>query len=247
MYKGLLTATILTLGSTAFAGPQTICGPDDDRALSYESKVGRLAVQGEHKGCTLTMISESCGISAGHCLPVLEKAEFNTPISIDDEPQASDAKDVYLIDKDSIVHEHAGPGKDWAVFNVKPNAITGNLPGSVQGFHTVSFDTPSKGALLSITGYGRDNDDADKNFAQQSHMGNLESVGGTWRGPAVLQHTVDTMGGNSGSSIIDETSGQIVGVHTHGGCRSTGGANMGTLISAHEEFKAAIRACLNRE
>ena len=244
MYKGLLTGISLTLSLTAFSSPTTICGEEDDRALSFDARIGRLAVEGEHKGCTVTMISANCGISAGHCLSVLENAEFNTPGSINGEPQASKIEDTYQIDKGSILHEDSGAGNDWAVFKFKENSITGKLPGEVQGYYDVSFETPSTGDVLRITGYGRDSEDLGKNFAQQSHTGELESLG-SWYRESAFKYTVDTMGGNSGSSVINEATQEIVGIHTHGGCRSSGGANTGTLISAHEELKAAIRACLN--
>lgn len=246
MYKGLLTTLILTLTSTATAGVKTICGPNDDRVPSFESKIGRLSVKGKHLGCTATLISDNCAITAGHCKEVLEIAEFNTPASVDGKPQGSASEDVYEIDQDSIKHQDEGPGKDWAVFKFKRNAITGKLPGELQGHYNVSFSTPKKGIELMITGYGRDSADAERNFAQQTNTGNLESVGSIWRGKSVLEHTVDTMGGNSGSSIIDVENDEIIGIHTHGGCHSSGGSNMGTLIAKHSELKAAIKACLGR-
>src|SRR5690554_7675225 len=116
MYKGLLTALLLTFCSTAMAATKSICGPADDRALSFDPHIGRLAVAGDNKGCTVTMISDDCAISAGHCLEVLEQAEFNTPISSDGNPQPADERDTYLIDQESIVYQDEGPGKDWAVF-----------------------------------------------------------------------------------------------------------------------------------
>lgn len=246
MYKGLLTTLILILASTASAGVKTICGPSDDRTPSFDAKVGRLSVKGKHLGCTATMISDSCAITAGHCEEVLEIAEFNTPASVDGKPQASALEDVYEIDQSSIVKENAGPGKDWAVFKFKRNEITGKLPGELQGHYNVSFKTPKRGIELVITGYGRDTADADRNFAQQTNSGLLKGVGSIWRGKTVLEHTVDTMGGNSGSSIINSENDEIIGIHTHGGCHSSGGANMGTLISKHSELKAAIKACLGR-
>ncbi len=177
---------------------------------------------------------------------MLEIAEFNTPVSQDGKPQGSNAQDVYEIDQFSIKSENAGPGKDWAVFKFKRNVITGKYPGELQGHYNVSFRTPKKGIELMITGYGRDAADAERNFAQQTNTGRLELAGSIWRGPSVLEHTVDTMGGNSGSSIINVETDEIIGIHTHGGCHSSGGANMGTLISKHSELKKAIKACLGR-
>ncbi|MEX0798720.1 MAG: trypsin-like serine protease [Bacteriovoracaceae bacterium] len=246
MYKGLLTGICLTLSLTVFASPESICGEEDDRAPSFNHKVGRLAVEGQHKGCTVTMISDDCAISAGHCLPVLEIAEFNTPASIGGKPQPSKLEDVYMIDKDSIVLEDKGPGKDWAVLKIKRNHLTGKLPGEVQGHYDVSFQTPAKGSMLRITGYGADSPDDERHFAQQTHTGKFRGLA-AWYGKAAFKHTVDTMGGSSGSSILDENTGEIIGIHTHGGCRTNGGANMGTMISKHKKLKAAIKACLNRK
>tara|TARA_B100001971_G_scaffold215185_1_gene259355 strand:- start:24913 stop:25656 length:744 start_codon:yes stop_codon:yes gene_type:complete len=246
MFKGLCLVFILSLTSiSALASEKSICGANDDRIVSFENKIGRLYMDESHKGCTVTMISETCGISAGHCLPVLKYAEFNTPLSEEGQAQASDPRDMYPVIESSIKYQDEGPGKDWAVFKLGANSITGKLPGAVQGYHDVSFKRPSRGTTLRITGYGRDNDDPDKNFAQQTNTGKLKTVGSIFFGSTMLTHTVDTMGGNSGSTIINEKTQEVIGVHTHGGCAVDGGSNKGTLISAHAELKAAIRACLN--
>lgn len=247
MNKGLFFIIILSLTLTsAFAGQKSICGENDDRIVSFENKIGRLFADETHKGCTVTMISDTCGITAGHCLPVLKFAEFNTPLSVNGQAQASDPRDVYPVDESSIVHEDGGPGKDWAVLKLKANEITGKLPGQVQGFYDVDFAQPSRGTTLRITGYGRDNDDADRNFAQQTNTGKLVGTGSIFFGRTIMTHTVDTMGGNSGSTIINERTQKVIGIHTHGGCRETGGSNKGTLISTSTELKQAIRACLRK-
>jgi V8-like Glu-specific endopeptidase len=52
-------------------------------------------------------------------------------------------------------------------------------------------------------------------------------------GNQILYNDIDTLGGNSGSGILHETSGQIVGVHTNGGCNAAGtGSNFGMRITA---------------
>lgn len=246
MIKGLIISVSLLTAAQTFASTKSICG-EDDRVLSFNPKVGRLSVDGKHKGCTATLISDSCAITAGHCEPVFERAEFNTPVSIDNEPQASDKKDLYLIDKATIVSQNDGPGKDWAVFKFQPNSITGKLPGQVQGNYNVSFKSIRKGQKLTIIGYGLDDGDLDKNFAQQINHGKIVGLGDAMYGRSVLKHVVDTMGGNSGSSILDQKTENIVGIHTHGGCRSNGGYNMGTIISRHKELMNAIKKCLATE
>lgn len=243
MIKGILISITLLAASLSFASTKSICG-QDDRVLSFNAKIGRLSQDGDHKGCTATMISDSCAITAGHCKPVLVRAEFNTIPSQDNEPQASDLKDVYYIDQDSIESNDGGPGDDWAVFKFKPNTITGKLPGVAQGNYNVSFEKIKVGMKVEITGYGADNGDLDKHFAQQYHYGKIAELGDSMYGDSVMRHIVDTMGGNSGSSIIRQDTQEIIGIHTHGGCRSWGGSNMGTIISRHAKLMKAIKSCL---
>jgi V8-like Glu-specific endopeptidase len=248
MLKGLILGTfIVSLANVSFAAQKSICGQTDDRVLSFDAKIGRLSIQDKHKGCTVTMISESCGITAGHCYEVLELAEFNTPESVNNEPQPSNAKDVYYVDKSSIVYEDGGPGNDYAVLRFQPNKITKKLPGQAQGYYNVSFSSVKSNQKISITGYGVDDGDLRRNFAQQFHNGNIIALGDQDYGDSVIKHTVDTMGGNSGSTIINEDTNEIIGIHTHGGCSSAYGYNMGTLISKHTKLKQAIKKCLASE
>jgi len=48
--------------------------------------------------------------------------------------------------------------------------------------------------------------------------------------PDKISYSVDSLGGSSGSGILND-SGSLVGVHTNGGCSATGGANSGWTIS----------------
>lgn len=47
----------------------------------------------------------------------------------------------------------------------------------------------------------------------------------------LITHSVDTMPANSGSPMIWEANGLTVGIHTAGGCTSTGGSNAATRFS----------------
>lgn len=247
MLKRIFTASIIFTSLNCFAKPQTICGPTDDRRLSFEPTIGRLSEEDGNKGCTVTLIGNSCALTAGHCKRVLIKAEFNTPESYDGKPMPSAKEDVYYIDQGSIISQDDGPGKDWAVLKFTPNQHTGKLPGQVQGYKNVSFEKLKKDLRVRITGYGYDSKDSSANFAQQTHTGRILSVGGIFFDRTVLSHTVDTMGGNSGSTIVNENTQEVVGIHTHGGCRKTSGSNRGTIISRHKELKEAIYRCLVSE
>ena len=243
MLKGIKLAVILSLTSTTvFANPKTICGDTDDRIASNASEIGRVSIPDKNKGCTFTMISKSCAITAGHCSEYLEVASFNVPESVDYVPRASKPEDMYEVIPSSVMYQDDGPGKDWAVMKLRPNSITGQYPGDVQGFMDVQFTRPKRGSMIRITGYGRDNDTPEGNFAQQTHAGQIKGLGGFFG--AMMSHVADTMGGNSGSAIVSEDTGKIVGIHTHGGCTSTGGSNKSTVIAKHQELIAAIKLCL---
>lgn len=246
MTKTLLLSAAMLCSLNTYASNKSICGNNDDRRLSFEPRVGRLSTLNDNKGCTATLISDSCAITAGHCKTVMIRAEFNTPASIGGVPQPSAKEDVYLIDQDSIEMQDAGPGKDWAVFKFKPNKYTNKLPGQVQGYYDVRFKRVTKGKKIRITGYGVERGDATGNFAQQTHTGNLKTVG-TLINRTHLRHTADTTGGNSGSSVILEATQEIIGIHSHAGCSAAGGANQGTLLHKHKKLVAAIKACLNSD
>lgn len=221
---------------------KSICGGNDDRMPSTEARVARIRQESARAGCTVTMIGSSCAVSAGHCTTTFGIAEFNTPVSRNGRIQESDPEDVYNVDSESVVYNNGGQGKDWAVLRLQENEITGKLPGDVQGNYNVSFDSPAIGDMIRITGYGAA-DGADRNFAQQTHTGLIDNL--TRSG--ILRHIADTMGGNSGSSILLEATQEIIGIHTHGGCWSRGGSNAGTLIAANTEFQEAITSCLQWE
>jgi len=130
-----LTLGLLICLNTAFAGEKTICGTQDDRTPSFNPKVARVLEATAPAGCTLTMIGRTCAISAGHCLPTFELAEFNTPLSQDGQIQHPEPEDIYEVDKDSIVSKNGGQGNDYAVLRLKANRVTGKLAGDQQGMY----------------------------------------------------------------------------------------------------------------
>ena len=126
-------------------------------------------------------------------------------------------------------------GNDWAVFQVLPNTQTGLMPIDAQGAAFTVSNTASP-STVRITGFGVDGPpprfgnppprNAD-NQTQQTHTGTLtENSGGPNAG--TLRYAVDTQGGNSGSPVIVEGTDTTIGIHTNGGCGTSGGTNAGT-------------------
>ena len=212
----------------------SICGPNDDRAPSSDSRVARIMPI----GCTGWLISDcgGCYVTAGHCTGNIQVAQFNVPQSNSNgslnQPPASDQ---YPIDGSSVQSNGGqGVGNDWAVFGTFSNSNTGQDAADVQGpgFDLATSIPSTSGSSIRITGHGTDSGSA--NQTQQTHVGPFVNNGGT-----AVGYVTDTTGGNSGSPVIHEQSGLAIGVHTHGGCGSGGGNNWGTQIT-RADFQAAI-------
>lgn len=235
-----LILSINTLGNN-----KTLCGTEDNRVLSKDTKVGRVFMDMKAQGgCTATLISKDCVITAGHCADILGYVEFNTGESKDFKTFRSKPEDIYPVLMHTIRYNYVGIGQDWAVAKLESN-INGKDAGDVQGFYDIEFNRPKDGTPLRITGYGIDRVNGNKNMAQQTASGNLLKLPED-KGTYIISHTVDTMGGSSGSSIINVDTNKIIGVHTNGGCGVTQGTNSGTYIT-RTGFKRAILECINGE
>ncbi|GAB4300445.1 MAG: hypothetical protein Kow0098_27840 [Ignavibacteriaceae bacterium] len=214
------------------ANTESICGPTDDRISSNNPKTGRLL----NIGCTAWIIPNGKLVSAGHCLSsgagLASTLEFNVPPSLPNGTiQHPGPEDQYATIGSSFQFTDGGIGNDWGVFEVSPNTITGLMPKEAQGDYWVLAQDLGP-TNIRITGYGVD--DGEDNQTQQTHVGpNAGSTGTTMR------YQTDTQGGNSGSPVIDDATGRSVGVHTHGGCTSSGGNNSGTSLF-HANFWAAV-------
>ncbi|MEW6055338.1 MAG: trypsin-like serine protease [Bdellovibrionota bacterium] len=220
---------------------ETICGSTDERAPSKSKPIARMMkVENGAGGCTGTMIGLTCMVSAGHCKSYLNFAQFNVPPSDDQgKVRYPEPSDQYPVSK-VYGYQNDGPGNDWAVYRLRPNPVSEKLPGEVQGFLKARKEVPQVGAAIRITGYGSDDDEPNRNFAQQTLTGPIVGIGGS-----EMRHAVDTMPGNSGSSIVLEETQEVIGIHTHGGCdTASGSANSGTVLAKHAKFMQAVAQCL---
>ena len=206
---------------------QTICDSTDDRILSTDPRSARLLPI----GCTGWLIDDCarCLLTAGHCTGSLQVVEFNVPLSdssgnlVHPPPE-----DQYAVDPASLqTNGGAGVGNDWGYFGTFANAVTGLTAYQAQGAaFSLSLPPTPSGNDIRITGYGTDSSPPERNQVQQTNVGPLVVSNPT----ADVGYRTDTTGGNSGSPVIWEQTGDAVGIHTHGGCSSTGGNNWGTAV-----------------
>jgi V8-like Glu-specific endopeptidase len=117
-------------------------------------------------------------------------------------------------------------GLDMAVCRV------GGSPGTIHGWSEVSTTNASVGDMLAIIGHPAGQ-------PKRIEAGPATQIsGGTIR-----YDDIDTLGGNSGSGILHSPSGRIVGVHTNGGCNTSGtGSNSGVAIAAFVAASPTLQA-----
>ncbi len=214
-------------GEPALELPQTICGTVDDRQPVVDERVARGG-----SGCTAWIINDMNGgfLSAGHCASAVSSLlRFNVPPSLaNGSNQQPPVADQFPVDAASLQSQSGGIGFDYSYLGVLPNSEHGLLPFQRYGVRftlaTTPPPTPPPAMTIRISGYGSAS--GVRNNVLQTHTGPYSSFSGSR-----LQYRVDTTGGNSGSPVIRDDNGHAIGIHTHGGCTSTGGANSGTAIS----------------
>ena len=217
----------VTVGIQDFEESQ--CGGLDDRVPSSDPRSGRLL----SIGCTGWIINdtENCMLTAGHCGPSGSYVlQFNVPASNSNGSLNNPApEDQYSVDAASIqTNGGSGIGDDYAYFGCFPNSNTGLTPFETQGsaFNIVNPPTYQNGQQIRITGFGVDFNDNTRNQTQQTHLGPRVNTSLSTE----VEYQTDTEGGNSGSPVILESTGDAIGIHTHGGC-STSAGNHGTGIN----------------
>ncbi len=202
------------------------CGPSDNRVLSSDPRAARALPI----GCSAWIFDDCthCMGTAGHCSgSSLSVIQFNVPLSssngsLNNPPP----EDQYAVDAVSRQAVNGGVGNDWGYFGVFPNTNTGLTPFQKQGasYHLQPPPAFNPSQQIRITGYGTDSSPLTHNQVQQTHFGPWALFSGSQ-----LSYQTDTEGGNSGSPVIHEPTGNVIGVHTHGGCSTGGsGANSGT-------------------
>lgn len=228
---------LFALGS---AQPQSIC-ERDDRLPADAAAVGVVrSTSGKipEQFCTVTLVSDSCAVTAGHCLHVLERAYFQDPAGRMNSLAEDLSESSYRVNTASIHALQSRIGNDWAVFRLEPNEITGLLPGKVHGFVEIELqDKALPLGGLELTAYSR----RENTFESLSSTGRVLFEDGT-----ILFHDLDTSAGNSGALIFNSENRKAVAIHTHGGC-NTMKNNKATIIARVPNLVKSLKSCIASE
>ncbi len=219
----------------------SICGPTDDRVLSSDPRACRI-----NSSCTAWLFSPYAVGTAGHCMSSTsgQILHFNVPLSTTSgSTRPAHPNDQYALES-FLQRLNGGVGQDWSASIAVRNSNTGLFPGQAQGsWYTIVPASPTISGDIRITGYGTGNGTSGSptwNQVQKTHVGPRIST----TTANALRYTTDTTGGNSGSPVIHEQTGNVIGVHTHGGCSTSGGGNSGTN-AARTDWTAARTTVLN--
>ncbi len=212
-------------------GDPGVCGicSGDSRVPSSENWAGRLMPI----GCTASVWNtDSCLVSAGHCMQAGLTIQFNVPNSSAgcflNNPPVADQFPIVTFDS-----QNAGVGADWAVMTSGTNNLGQTIFDRYGLMRPIAASTAANGSTVSTFGYGGDTT-CTLTQTQQTSTGTVVGVFST-----SYDWTIDTTGGTSGSAAIQN--GEIVGIVTHCGCGVGFPSNSGSRMDI-PAFAAARNA-----
>lgn len=187
--------------------------------------------------CSGTMISSDLFLTAGHCLdtnnrdgwvfprangtatnitPAVAATELVLNFNYQQDPSGV-LRTATVYNVTQLV-EHRLGSLDYAILRVA------GAPGNVWGVAPISRTNAATNSTLAIIGHPAGQ-------PKQVDVGVTNSVSGN----TISYSDIDTLGGNSGSGILERDSGALVGVHTNGGCTTAPNntaSNFGVAIGA---------------
>jgi len=165
------------------------------------------------KFCTGTLISANRFLTAGHCISsgsVGQFVSFNFELNLI--PILTVGPQTHVVITE-VLEDDVG-GVDYAIVRLAGS------PGNTFGVTPVAPADALAGSPIAMIGHPD----------HHPKMVEAGTVAPDSDASAIRYFNLDTLGGSSGSGLLDPQ-GRIVGVHTNGGCTASGGTNFGTPIS----------------
>jgi len=220
-----------TVSQNPEGSTKSICNGSDDRTQLDHPAIARVMPI----KCTAWLIDtcNKCLVTAGHCTNgSAGVVQFNVPPSLPDGTLVFPGPEhQYAVDGDATLSTGlANAGTEYGLMQVFPNPNTDLMPFEVQNSaFALSDQIPLPGDVVSVAGFGTDDtlgaNPGINNFVLRTHSGDIVSAS-----TDLIEYQADSTGGNSGSPVIDEATGKVVAIHTHGGCTTFNG-NKGTSTS----------------
>lgn len=174
------------------------------------------------KYCSGTLIGPNVFLTASHCIGTDTVGQY---VVMNYERAAGSTtllpQEFFRIKDVSV--EGALAGIDYGIL------LLDGSPGLKYGWATMLAEDPSVGDRLAIIQHPNGD-------PKQVDAGSLGGISGDY----LTYSNVDTQPGSSGSGILNGD-GNLVGVHTNGGCSGTGGANSGVRMEQIVETVAFSR------
>ena len=229
---------------TAEVNATSICGKNDlqhvnsyDGTLgqpkafvdAFKPRVGALAQgtpENSRKFCSGTLISEDLFLTASHCVDSTITTKFAV-FNYETAPGSTTEllpQDHYKV---AEIVENGG-NLDYAILRID------GKPGLKYGFTPIRVATPEVNHLLTIIQHP-------KGQPKQTESGPIVGE----RGAYMQYADLDTEPGSSGSGVLDKD-GNLVGVHTNGGCSAGGGANQGVKMTEIAKVSKTVQALAAR-
>ncbi|WP_218109959.1 trypsin-like serine peptidase [Oligoflexus tunisiensis] len=206
-------------GTTEVSEVKSICGQTEDFVAinSYRGSVSHVQTREESVGrlnrnCTGTYIGtvgsyKNLFLTAGHC------GNRGASASVEFNYEANADGPVRTV-RGTFIESSMSP--DFALIQLNSDPGVAPTPISTSATSTLTIIQHPAARPKSVA-FGR--------------------LSGSASGSRIYYAGLDTLGGSSGSGILN-SSGQLVGVHTLGGCSYSGGTNSGWTISG---IRAASR------
>jgi Trypsin-like peptidase domain len=206
---------------------------NDDLAAQFGPGAGNVNGQ---RWCTGTLIADDLLLTAGHCFNkqndpfgwvtpsriVNDQRVFIEPgeialnmhvnFNFQVDGQTLLLRDATVFPIEELVEYGIPDGLDYAIVRLGQDD-SGALPGPRFGIRSVAAALPQDGELVTILQH------------PAGRPKKVEAGTATTFGDFDVQYAdIDTLGGSSGSGVLN-TQGELVAVHTNGGCGPTSGSN----------------------